>query len=85
MFNIKMKIGTKITALVSGMIVALLAVGGVSIFLMQEIGDELDEIAKADMPLSRHVTEIAINPSRTGGNLRADASPRRETVSASGR
>jgi len=61
MFNIKMKIGTKIVALVSGMMIALVAVGAVSIFVMKGIGDELHEIAKEDIPLSGHVTEIAIN------------------------
>ncbi|MDH3232364.1 MAG: methyl-accepting chemotaxis protein [Alphaproteobacteria bacterium] len=56
-----MKIGTKIIALVSGMMIALLAVGGISIYLMKEIGTELHEIAKEDIPLSNHVTEVALN------------------------
>jgi len=61
MLNIKMKIGTKVTALVAGLLVALLTVSGSATFLMLEIGHELEEISKEHIPLSQHVTEIAIN------------------------
>ena len=61
MFNLKMKIGTRIVAMVAGMLSALVVVGGVAVYIMQEIGNELHDIAKEDIPLSRHVTEVALN------------------------
>ena len=61
MFKFKNTIGARIIILVSGLLVAMLVIGGTAIYMMKQIGDELHEIAKEDIPLSKHVTGVTIN------------------------
>ena len=54
-------IAVKLYAVIGLCLLALLAVGGVSIFQMNKIGVEITEIAEEDIPLTEALTEITIH------------------------
>ena len=51
----------KVMALVGAVLVLLIAVAGTAIYQMNNIGDELFEIAEHDLPLTRLVTQLTVH------------------------
>jgi len=55
-----LQIGHRIYALVIMLLLFIGIIGGVGIYKMQRIGDEMEEIAKGDIPLTRVLEKITI-------------------------
>ena len=62
-------IAVKLYAVIGLCLLALLAVGGVSIFQMNKIGVEITEIAEEDVPLTEALNEITIHQLEQAVNL----------------